>query len=87
MRTKNKTNQICPDCGELSAKNGFNESGEQKYVCRRHSPSWSYNGSGAVGNEPIGDRAMTDCERNRRYRAKKRIENPPKKRGRPKKVK
>ena len=78
MRT-NKTNQICPVCGEYASKNGFNKAGEQKYVCRRHRPSWSYNGSGIFGSEPLGDRAMTAYERIKKYRAKKALEDHPKK--------
>jgi len=83
----NPANKICNTCKAIAIENGFNKSGEQMYVCRRHTPSWSYNGSGVVGSEPIGDRAMTPYERVKRCRAKKSRENPPKKRGRPKKVK
>jgi len=75
-------NQTCDICKAIAAKNGFNKAGEQKYVCRRHTPSWSYGGSGVVGSEPLGDRAMTDYERVKRCRAKKAREDHPKKRGR-----
>jgi len=79
MPATNTLNQICDICKAIATKNGFNKAGEQKYVCRRHTPSWSYNGNGVAGSEPLGDRAMTDYERVKRCRAKKAREDHPKK--------
>jgi len=88
MPAPNPLNQICDICKAFASKNGFNKAGEQKYVCRRHTPSWGYYGSGSVGNPSfileLDDRPLTDYERTKRCREKKAIENPPKKRGRPK---
>ena len=84
MPAPNPLNQTCDICKAIAAKNGFNKAGEQKYVCRRHTPSWTYNGSGVVGSEPIGDLAMPNYERTKKCREKKAIEHPARKRGRPK---
>ena len=65
---------ICEHCKEPTKKNGFNTLGDQIYTCRLHTPSWSCGGSGVSGSEPIGYRAMTQSERNRKYRAKKALE-------------
>lgn len=56
----------CPHCGGQCCKDGRTKANTQRYRCkackRRHSAS------GLAGRPALGDQAMTDAERQRRWR-------------------
>lgn len=56
-------------CGASMAKNGI-ENGKQCYVCTICGKTARDNPS-KVGKPPLGEKAMTNAERQRRYKAKK----------------
>jgi hypothetical protein len=81
MPTPNPDNPICqhqiidPDtgevkiCGHYTTFNQTLPSGAREYRCRRHKPNYTVTDSDhPVGRQPIGDKAMSQAERDRRYR-------------------
>jgi len=73
MPNLNPLNLICPVCGDVTRKNGFNPDGEQRYRCRC---GWSHGGSKARGRPTIlKGRKLTNTERVKRsVKKKKRLE-------------
>jgi len=73
MPNPNPLNLICPVCGDITRKNGFNPDGEQRYRCRC---GWSHGGSKSRGRPTIlKHRTLTNTERvERSVKKRKRLE-------------
>jgi len=56
----------CPKCGGVKiSPHGTNSAGSQRYKCQSCNKTWVDNPKKA-GAKPIGDRALTKYERNRK---------------------
>jgi len=58
---------IHPECGGKAVKIGRNRSGTQRYKCKACGKSFTDSDRG-VGRPTVGDRAMTDAQRAKKYR-------------------
>lgn len=66
---KPNTNPRCPHCGGESVKNG-RQNGKQRYRCKSCDRTYRI-APRKSGNRSIGSRPMTDAERARKYRARR----------------
>jgi transposase-like protein len=64
----------CPHCqGAQIKKNGLSKLGYQRYRCKICNKHWSDNPKG-IGRPPINPEPMTDAQRAKNYRLRKKLQ-------------